>query len=240
MAGSVGLRHLQIDHRVTDQETDAAIEARIERWDTGHHPGGIQLSGIQRCIAHCLSFFFSLESQDQGSWGSIVAVFAQVDSLPGSQGQRSGRHGDQQAGSEHGAFDVRGHIVGAFDGVDKGLVFRDQAIQGRFHIDANIRVGVFVDCQARRGVLQEHLEHPDSNVLEFRDCRNDLAGNQVETAAERTDSDRFLAPKHSGLFSLCSRRKASVFGWLLRQRLIWINLKVCERRLTDANVAIVQ
>ena len=108
---------------------------------------------------------------------------------------------------------MRGHVVGTFDRVDKGLVFWDQTVQSRFHIGTDIRVGIFIDRKARRGVLQENLEDPDSNVLEFGDCRDDLAGNQMKTAWVRTNPDRFLGPKHSELFSLCIRQKASASGW---------------------------
>ena len=106
-----------------------------------------------------------------------------------------------------------GHVVGTFDRVDKGLVFGDQTIQSRFHIGTDIRVRIFIDRQARRGVLQENLQDPDSNVLEFGHCRDDLAGNQMKAASVRTDPDRFLGPNHSELFSLCIRQKASAFGW---------------------------
>lgn len=108
---------------------------------------------------------------------------------------------------------MRGHVVGTFDRVDEGLVFGDQTIQRRFHIGSDIRVCIFIDRQARRGVLQENLQDPNSNVLEFGDCRDDLACNQVKAASVRTNPDGFLGPKHSELFSLCIRLKAAAFGW---------------------------
>ena len=108
---------------------------------------------------------------------------------------------------------MRGHVVGTFDRVDKGLGFGDQTIQSRFHIGTDIRVCIFVDRKACRSVLQENLEDPDSNVREFGDCRDDLAGNQMKATSVRTNPDRFLGPKHSELFSLCIRQKAAAFGW---------------------------
>ena len=50
---------------------------------------------------------------------TLISVFAQVNSLPGSQGESTGRYGEAETVSHQGCFDVSGHVVGALERVHK-------------------------------------------------------------------------------------------------------------------------
>ena len=56
------------------------------------------------------------------SAATLIAVFAQVNSLPGSEGKSTGRDGEAETVSHQGCFDVSGHIVGALERVHEWQV----------------------------------------------------------------------------------------------------------------------
>lgn len=88
---------------------------------------------------------FAHQRDHQCPRSGLIAVFAQVDALPYPEGQRPVAHWDGNASAQHGGLDVSGHVVGAFDGVDKRLVLGDHAVEAGFEVGADVRIGVLVD-----------------------------------------------------------------------------------------------
>jgi hypothetical protein len=84
---------------------------------------------------------------------------------------------------------VRRHVVGTFDRVHEGLILGHDPIEGCLHIDPNIRIRVLVDRQARRSVLEKHVQPADLDVLDFRDRVENLACDQVKPPAVGPYSD---------------------------------------------------
>ena len=57
------------------------------------------------------------------------------------------------------SLDVGGHIVGAFEGVcQERQVFRHDLVEDTLKINAHRRVGIFIDRQTGRGVLDEERQ----------------------------------------------------------------------------------
>ena len=68
--------------------------------------------------------------------GGVVAVFAEVDPLPGPQVEPASADRQQQATTHEGGLDMGRHVIGAFKGV--GVVrgpLRDHFVHMPFEID---------------------------------------------------------------------------------------------------------
>ena len=77
-----------------------------------------------------------------------------------------------------------GHVVEAFHSVIVvWLVFGDDVVEDLIEIVANVGVGVFVDCQATRGVLYEYVEKADLREGSG-EMAKDLAGYQMAASTE--------------------------------------------------------
>lgn len=55
-------------------------------------------------------------------------------------------------------------------------------IENRFHICTNIGIGVFIDRQTRRSVLDEHVQQSNSQMSNFWDSVNYFIGDQMKPA----------------------------------------------------------
>jgi len=115
---------------------------------------------------------------------AVVAVFAEVDALPGTEVEAAVRDGDAQRRPEQDALDVRGHVVVSFVGVDVvGLVVGDVGEEA-LHVRSDGRVGVFVDAERRAGVFQKEVGEPRLNAR-LGDGFLDGFGNEVESPRVR-------------------------------------------------------
>lgn len=88
-------------------------------------------------------------------------MFAQVDSLPGSQAKFSATDRDRDRTAKHRCLDVRGHVIRPLARVNIRKIFRGNRVKRRFQVSGHIGVGIFVDGQRCRGVLDENMEQPD-------------------------------------------------------------------------------
>ena len=87
-----------------------------------------------------------------------------------------------------------GHIVRALTGVDKRRVFWAELVGGCFEVHSHIRVGVFVDRQTGRGMLDEDVQDSDANLLDLGKLGQDGSRDQVKPSAFGRKGDRFLVP----------------------------------------------
>jgi hypothetical protein len=116
---------------------------------------------------------------------TLRAVFPQINPLPRSQRELSGADGKVQIHRRQCRADVRGHVVVAFRRVDKQRVaVRHEPLEKRLQIAAHIRVGIFLDEQRSRRVLQMNREQ---TVVEFilREPFFHLARELVKPASAR-------------------------------------------------------
>lgn len=87
---------------------------------------------------------------------AVVAVFPQEDSLPRTECHPSVEDRNRQRGGCQRSFDMRRHVVRTLGGVSvERVVFRYQAVEPPFEIAARRRVGILLDRQAGRCVLEK-------------------------------------------------------------------------------------
>lgn len=137
---------------------------------------------------------FSVERQDEGAAGGVVAVFAEVDTLPGSQGGSAFADGDGNAAAEHAGFHMGGHVIGAFDGMDVGERFGDGMVHSSLEIGPHIGIGIFINGERCRGVLNEDVQQADFHARYLGDRLDDSPGNEVESSGKRGEFQSRLMP----------------------------------------------
>ena len=101
-------------------------------------------------------------------WG--VAVFEQIDSLPGSETRNTVGDGDIQADRHHRRLDMGRHVIGAFIGVAQighGRVGtrRNQPVKKRLQIALHLRL----ELLDRELATNPFLRFDDPNVAAGRD-----------------------------------------------------------------------
>ncbi len=75
----------------------------------------------------------------------MVAVLAEIDSLPGAQCQVPIPDWDREAATQHRSFDVRGHVVGTFARMLVRKVLRSQRRKRTFQVFRYVWIGIFID-----------------------------------------------------------------------------------------------
>ena len=102
---------------------------------------------------------FSNNRDDKSSCAAVVAVFVEIDALPGAEVQSTVGDGDGEAHTTQNRFCMSRHIVQSFEGV---LIVRTafgyQSVEDGLHIDTHIRVAVLVDAESATGVLGEYVD----------------------------------------------------------------------------------
>ena len=134
---------------------------------------------------------FADDGGDELTFSSVVAVFAEVDSLPDAEIEVAVGDGDGDAHAAEDGLGMGGHIVGAFEGVlVAGLVFGDEAIEDGFHIDAHIGVAVFVDGESATGVFGEEVE--DASLGQSGQLAEYFSCDQMEASRLGAECEFFL------------------------------------------------
>lgn len=73
-------------------------------------------------------------------------MLPQEDALPRPQGEAPAGDGDRKRRGGERAFDMRGHVVGAFGGVSvERVVFGDEAIEEGFEVSLYRGIRVLLD-----------------------------------------------------------------------------------------------
>ena len=85
----------------------------------------------------------------QISVGTLIAVLAEVDSLPGAQYQISIPDWDREAATEHRSFDMCGHVVGTFARMLVRKVLRSQRRKRTLQVFRYVWIRIFVDRERR-------------------------------------------------------------------------------------------
>ena len=138
---------------------------------------------------------------DAPACGSI-AEFAQVDPLPRAQVDAPAADGKRESRPHERRFRMGGHVVVALVGVDVvGFAFADEAVEDRFQIGAHVGIGVLVEGQTGRGVLDEEVQQ--SRGGQRRKVRLDLVGDRVEAPAAGAEGEFDLAYHRCRMFLRC-------------------------------------
>jgi len=90
---------------------------------------------------------------------------------------------------------VSGHVVRAFQGVFViGRVLGNGLIEVSFHISAHVGVGVLIDGQRRRSVLDEEVKQAGFDLAYLRQMVERFARDQVKPARPGFKRKFFLNP----------------------------------------------
>ena len=95
-------------------------------------------------------------------------MLAEADPLPGSQAEPPLADRHRQRTAQQRRFRVGRHVVGTLARMPVGKTLGRQMVEHPIQIDQHVRVGVFVDRQRGRRVLDEDVEQPDLDVGQFR------------------------------------------------------------------------
>ena len=123
----------------------------------------------------------------------MIAVFAQVDSLPSAEAWAAVLDGDAQRTPQQRRLHMGRHVVGAFASVAVGEVFGGDRRHRSFEIERDVRVSVFVDRQGCRRVLQQQVQQAGAEGAKFGKLREDFVSNQVKSAGPGRKPDALLA-----------------------------------------------
>lgn len=153
----------------------------------------------------------------------MVAVFPQIDALPSPELQTALADGDGHRRAQQAGLDMGGHIVRAFQAVDiMGGAVRDQLAQMGFQIAAHAGVGVFVEGEGGRGVLDEEMGQADPEPPDFRGLGQQFLGDEVESTGPGFQDDGFLQPHNrfdTGCLRFHAEKTTSPPGMQARPRL---------------------
>lgn len=107
---------------------------------------------------------------------------------------------------------------------------RHDVVQRRFKISPHIRVSILVDRERSARVLDEHLHPSDLDLGQLGDRSEDLVRDEVTTASDRWQLNRFLEP-HFRYFlarvkkifeKLLQRSEAGILGVWSKQPDEWL------------------
>ena len=77
---------------------------------------------------------------------AVVAKFAEVDALPGAEGETPIGDGDREAHAEERTLGVGGHVIGPLHGVViVGLALPHKAVHDLAEVGAHVGVGILID-----------------------------------------------------------------------------------------------
>ncbi len=110
-------------------------------------------------------------------------MLAQINSLPRTQIEAAGSNGNGQKTAENRCLEMSRHIVRTFRGVAViRRVLRGKLVEVTFKISAHGGVGIFVEGQAGRGVVEENVSQSNLNLFNIRRVGFDQMSNHVKTA----------------------------------------------------------
>src|SRR5262245_28558331 len=133
---------------------------------------------------------------------AIIAMFAEVDSLPGAEKQSALTDRDCQTACDQRRFDVGRHVVGDFEHVfvvmrPLGNEFAKMPLQ----IATHFRTHALVYGKRSRRVLNEQVQYADFDLAYLRELRHDFIGDYVKATAEGFQSDDALNPEHEEIIA---------------------------------------
>ena len=97
-----------------------------------------------------------------------AAMLAEANPLPCAETEPALVDRNRKRTAEKRCLNVSGHVVGAFLLVSIRKILDSQSIQNSIQIDQHVRVGVFVDRQRCRSVLDENVQQTNVDFRQFR------------------------------------------------------------------------
>ncbi len=124
-----------------------------------------------------------------------AAMLDQVDRLPRSEREFTVQNRDLQRTRRQHGLDMRRHVVGAFGVVGPSAVLGRKPAERRDQIVEHRRIGIFLDCQRRRGMADEQRHRALSRARLLHKL-GDLGGEIDEAASRRLNREQ---RRHDGI-----------------------------------------
>jgi hypothetical protein len=124
----------------------------------------------------------------------MAAMLAKADALPGAEGEPSAGDGNGQRTAQQGRFYMARHVVRPFHRVSVRKIFRRNRIKRSIEINQYVGIGVLVDRQRCRRVLQEDLKQADANFRNFGHRLKHQPRNRMDAARKRRQDNFTLEP----------------------------------------------
>ncbi len=137
-----------------------------------------------------------MDRDDQPAAAGVIAVLAKKNALPGAQTRFSALDGNRKRTAQQRRLHMGRHIVGALAGVPMGEILGGDGRQRAFEIQGDIRVGVLVDRERGRRVLDENVHQAGSDLAKLWQSGQDLVGHQMEAGGQGREFDDTLNPGH--------------------------------------------
>src|SRR5690606_1375388 len=128
----------------------------------------------------------ALHGGHYGARAAMVAMLAQVNALPCAETKPAIADGNAQAGPEQAGLQVRGQVVAAFISVPViRFVFGHRVVEITLEIGPHGGIGVFVDRERRRSVLDEQVQQAHLEAPQLGQPGQDFVCHQMEAAPAR-------------------------------------------------------
>jgi|SRR5581483_3110229 len=118
-----------------------------------------------------------------------VAMFPEIDALPGAEGKLALRYRNGQSDSSQSGANMRGHVVGPFGCVDESrIAVRHQAAEKSFQIAPHVWVGIFLDQKRGGSMADQQGQEPRLKAV-IRHPSVNLISKLIKTAAAGRNPD---------------------------------------------------
>jgi len=121
----------------------------------------------------------------------VCPVLPNVNRLPRSQSELARHDRNHQTRVRHGSSKMRRHVVRSFIVVFVVRTFRSELTHPPIQIAEHCGIGVFLDHQTRRRVLQEKRTQARAQVT-IRDDRSHEVRHVMKSAASRSYVEQLL------------------------------------------------
>lgn len=144
------------------------------------------------------------QGQNDRSGSGLIAMLAQVNALPSSQGETPRRDGNLQTAADQSRLHVGRHVVRSLHRVNVVQRLGSDVIESPLHVDPNIGICIFIDAETRGSVLQETMQSPDLDFLNLGQAIQDFFSDQVAPSSHRRKLDSGLIELHKGPLAECA------------------------------------
>jgi hypothetical protein len=141
---------------------------------------------------------------------------AVVNPLPRARVQPSIRNRHTNTRAHQTALNVPGHIIQplVIMPIQHALfVLRRKAVQRISHVSAHSRVGVLVEREGARSVLDEEVHDANFEVFELGELACDFVRDEVTASGFGGQRELLLEERHAGRLWKCRDRGLGAGGW---------------------------
>lgn len=111
------------------------------------------ISRMVRCTA------LTENGKGEFAWPSLIAKLAKANALPGAEFQAAVADWDGERNAGNGRFNMAGHVVVAFAGMKiPRQALGSKAVKAGFEVGHNRGVGIFINAQPGRGMVNENIK----------------------------------------------------------------------------------